>query len=325
MPGPFSIVQADDTAAVQAWINNAGAPRGDLTMPPGYYRLSSSITLPTTSEGFTVVIHGSGWDQSQFVFQHGGDGFVPTAPDLKIDSMVLLDLTIATGTIGNTSGTIDANSKGIGLRMTAPSYTGIYNNLVMQRCRVIGWGRWGLWSDNLEVSWISQCIFRENKSGHVAFVGPDTISPNKQPNANTITDTTFDQAISAGPADAKRTFTGSMTAGPSRTLSGSGFTANDRGKFVIVHGAATGSPTGGDLFTFIDTFTSSTQVTLAHQAQNTVTNTVELFPVNVASILLNRANDTVLDGSTIQGNFADAGSGATNVASDVNAMKCYNC
>ena len=114
-----------------------------------------------------------------------------------------------------------------------------------------------------------------------------------------------------------------MTAG-NRTLSGSGFTANDRGKFVIVHGAATGSPTGGDLFTFIDTFTSSTQVTLAHQAQNTVTNTVELFPVNVASILLNRANDTVLDGSTIQGNFADAGSGATNVNSDVNAIKVYN-
>ena len=73
-------------------------------------------------------------------------------PTLKIDSMVFLDLTVATGTIGDTSGTIDANSKGIGIRMTAPSYTGIYNNFVLQRCRVIGWGRWGLWSDNLEVS-----------------------------------------------------------------------------------------------------------------------------------------------------------------------------
>src|SRR4029077_13780372 len=199
----YSIVQAEDTAAVQAWLNAGGSPpspRGDLTMPPGYYRLSSSITLPTTSEGFSIIIHGSGWDQSQFVFQHGGDGFIPTS-DLKIDSMVFLDLTVATGTIGNTSGTIDANSKGIGIRMTAPDYTGIYNNFVLQRCRIIGWGRFGLWSDNMEVSWISQCIFRENKSGHVAFVGPDTISPNKQPNANTITDSTFDQAISAGPSD----------------------------------------------------------------------------------------------------------------------------
>jgi hypothetical protein len=320
MPGPFTVVQADDTAAVQAWINNAGAPRGDLTMPPGYYRLTSSITLPTTSEGFSIVIHGSGWDQSQFVFQHGGDGFVPTS-DLKIDSMVLLDLTIATGTIGNTSGTIDANSRGIGIRMTAPDYTGIYNNFVLQRCRIIGWGRFGLWSDNMEVSWISQCIFRENKSGHVAFVGPDTISPNKQPNANTITDSTFDQAISAGPSDSKRTVTGSMTAG-SRTLSGSGFTANDRGKFVIVHGAATGT---GDLYSFIDVFNSSSNVTLAHKAQANASGTqLEVFPVNVASILLNRANDTVLDGSTIQGNFADAGSGATNVNSDVNAIKVYN-
>src|SRR4029077_9696139 len=89
----YSIVQADDTAAVQAWLNAGGSPpspRGDLTMPPGYYRLSSSITLPTTSEGFSIIIHGSGWDQSQFVFQHGGDGFIPTS-DLKIDSMVFLD------------------------------------------------------------------------------------------------------------------------------------------------------------------------------------------------------------------------------------------
>jgi hypothetical protein len=313
--GSYPVVQADDTAAVQAWLN----AKGDLAMPPGYYRLTSSITMPTTSEGFSIIIHGSGWDQSQFVFQHGGDGFIPTS-DLRIDSVVFCDLTVATGTIGNTSGTIDAASRGIGIRWTSPGYTGIYDNFVMQRCRVIGWGRFGLWSDNLEVSWISQCIFRENKSGHVAFVGPDTISPNKQPNANTITDTTFDQAISAGPSDAKRTFSGSMTSG-SRTLSGSGFTINDRGKFVIVHGAAT---IGGDLYSFIDTFNSSTSVTLAHQAQATTTNTVELFPVNVASILLNRANDTVVDGSTIQGNFADAGSGATNVASDVNAIKAYN-
>jgi hypothetical protein len=313
--GPYTIVQADDTAAVQAWLN----AKGDLAMPPGYYRLSSSITLPTTSEGFSIIIHGSGWDQSQFVFQNHGDGFVPTS-DLKIDSLVFLDLTVATGTIGDASGTIDALSKGIGIRMTAPGYTGIYNNFVMQRCRVIGWGRFGLWSDNMEVSWISQCIFRENKSGHVAFVGPDTISPNKQPNANTITDSTFDQAISAGPSDSKRTVTGSMTAG-SRTLSGSGFSANDRGKFVIVHGAATG---GGDLYSFVDVFNSSSNVTLAHQAQFTASGTLEVFPVNVASILLNRANDTVLDGSTIQGNFADAGSGATNTLSDVNAIKCYN-
>jgi hypothetical protein len=315
MPGPFSIVQADDTAAVQAWLN----AKGDLAMPPGYYRLTSSITLPTTSEGFSIIIHGSGWDQSQFVFQNGGDGFIPTS-DLKIDSLVFLDLTVATGTIGDASGTIDALSRGIGIRMTAPGYTGIYNNFVMQRCRVIGWVRFGLWSDNMEVSWISQCIFRENKSGHVAFVGPDTISPNKQPNANTITDSTFDQAISAGPSDSKRTFSGSMTNG-NRTLTGSGFTAADRGKFVIVHGAAT---SGGDLFSFIDVYNSSSNVTLAHQAQFTTTNTVELFPVNVASILLNRANDTVLDGSTIQGNYADAGGGATNVASDVNAIKVYN-
>jgi hypothetical protein len=318
--GPFTdftgkTAQADDTAAVQGWLN----AKGDLAMPPGYFRLTSSIMVPTTSEGFSIIIHGSGWDQSQFVFQNHGDGFIPTS-DLKIDSLVFIDLTVATGTIGDSSGTIDASSRGIGIRMTAPGYTGIYNNFVMQRCRIIGWGRWGLWSDNLEVSWISQCIFRENKSGHIAFVGPDTISPNKQPNANTITDTTFDQAISAGPADAKRTTSGSMTAG-SRTLTGSGFSAADRGKFVIVHGAAT---SGGDLFSFIDTFNTSSQVTLAHQAQFTSSGTVEVFPINVASILLNRANDTVLDGSTIQGNFADAGSGATNTASDVNAIKAYN-
>jgi hypothetical protein len=321
-----ALVQADDTVAVQTWINGgstsgAGAA-GDLVMPPGYYRLTSSIILPTTSEGFSVIIHGSGWDLSVFAFQHTGDGFVSTS-DLKIDSMVFTDLTISTGTIGDASGTINPANHGIGVRMTAPSYTGIYNNLVMQRCRIIGWGRFGLWSDNLEVSWISQCIFRENKSGHVAFVGPDTISPNKQPNANTITDTTFDQAISAGPSDVKHDFTGSMFA-TSRNLtvtSGYSFTSADRGKFVIVLGAAT---IGGDLYTFIDSVTSSSVVVLAHQAQLNSSGAVHLFPVNVASILLNRANDTVLDGSTIQGNFADAGSGATNVLSDVNAIKVYN-
>lgn len=314
--GPFStfsgtIVQADDTAAVQAWVN----AKGDLAMPPGYYRLTSSIVLPTTSEGFSIIIHGSGWDQSQFVFQHGGDGFVPTAPDLKLDSVVFKDLTIATGTIGDTSATIDANSKGMGIRWTAPSYTGIYNNFVLQRCRLIGWGRFAIWSDNIEVSWISECIFRENKSGHIAFVGPDTISPNKQPNANTLTNCAFDQAV--GVSDSKRTVSGSMTGGL-KTLTASGFTAADRGKFVIVHGVATGSPPG-DLYTFIDSYQSSTQVTLAHQAQNSGSGTVEIFPTNVASILLNRANDTVLDGSTIQGNFV-----GTSPTQDVNAIKVYN-
>src|SRR5580765_643520 len=60
--GSYPIVQADDTAAVQSWIN----AKGDLAMPPGYYRLTSSITLPTTSEGFSIIIHGSGWDLSVF-------------------------------------------------------------------------------------------------------------------------------------------------------------------------------------------------------------------------------------------------------------------
>ena len=46
-------------------------------------------------------------------------------------------------------------SKGIGIQDDGAGYTGIYNNFVLQRCRVIGWGRWGLWSDNIEVSWIS--------------------------------------------------------------------------------------------------------------------------------------------------------------------------
>ena len=115
-------------------------------------------------------------------------------------------------------------------------YAGIYNNFVISG-RVLGWAV-GTWSDNLEVSWISQCIFRENKSGHVAFVRPDTISPNKQPNANTITDTTFDQAIFGRAIRFKRDFTGSMTAG-SRTLTGSGFS-----KPPIVRSSSFGAATG---------------------------------------------------------------------------------
>jgi hypothetical protein len=147
MPGPFTIVQADDTAAVQSWINS----KGDLVMPPGYYRLSSSITLPTTSEGFSIVIHGAGWDLSVFAFQNAGDGFVSTS-DLKIDSMVFTDLTIGTGTIGDAAGTINPANQGIGVRMTRAELYRHIQQLVMQRCRVLGWGRGARWSDNLEVS-----------------------------------------------------------------------------------------------------------------------------------------------------------------------------
>jgi len=308
-----ALVQADDTAAVQSWINS----KGDLVMPPGYYRLSSSITLPTTSEGFSIIIHGAGWDQSQFVFQHGGDGFIPTS-DLKIDSLVFMDLAIATGTIGDTTGLVDANSRGFGIRMSSPRFdSGIYNNFILERCRIIGWGRWGIWSDNIEVSWITHCLFRLNKSGHVAFVGPDELAFPKQPNANTITDSTFDQAIAV--SDSKRTPSGSMTAG-SRTLtvSGTTLTANDRGLFVIVHGAGIN---GGAIFSFIDSVQTASQCTLGHNCNLTVSGaSVEIMQTNVASILLSRANDTVIDGATIQGNFT----GNTSYTQDINAIRIYH-
>ena len=88
---------------------------------PGYYRLTSSIIVPTTSEGFSVVIHGSGWDLSVFAFQHGGDGFVPTLPDLKVDSLVFKDLLIATGTKWNNTGLLDAANHGYGVRLRLPA------------------------------------------------------------------------------------------------------------------------------------------------------------------------------------------------------------
>jgi hypothetical protein len=322
-------VQADDTAAVQAWFT----AHGDLAMPPGYYRLTSSIVLPTTSEGYSIIVHGSGWDLSVFAFQHHGDGFVPTAPDLKLDSVVFKDLTIGTGTKWDTGGLIDAQSQGFGFRLTAPTLTGIYNNVVLERCRVIGWGRMGFWSDNAEVCWLTQCIFRENKHGHVALIAPDQIEAPKQPNANTITSCTFDQAYGGG--DATRTATGSMTAArpvdtgdppltqaeidAARTLTVSGVTlsAADRGRMVIVQGVGTNV---SNLYSFIDVYLSPTSCRLAHDCRTTGTGAVTIFSSSVASIFLNRAHDTVIDGATIQGNFTNA---LTTV--DCNAIRADGC
>jgi hypothetical protein len=319
-------VQADDTAAVQAWIT----AHGDLAMPPGYYRLTSSIIVPTTSEGFAVVIHGSGWDLSVFAFQHHGDGFIPTAPDLKIDSLVFEDLTIGTGTKWNASGLLDAASRGYGLRMTAPGYLGIYNNFVLNRCRVIGWGAFGVWSDNMEVSWITNCIFRENRFGHVAFVAPDQAETAKLPNANVLRSNAFDQAYGGGDSD--RTASGSMTQPPASptpaqtdaaraiSISGVSLTAADRGRAVIVHGAGTNN---SNLYSFIDVVLTGSTAKLAHAAQTTVGGaTVEILSSSIASIYLNRAHDTILDGGTIQGNFTTAL--PSTECNAIRADECFN-
>jgi hypothetical protein len=320
-------VQADDTVAVQAWIT----AHGDLAMPPGYYRLTNSIVVPSTSEGFSVIVHGSGWDLSVFAFQHGGDGFIPTAPDRKIDSLVFKDLSVATGTKWDNTGLLDANNHGFGLRMTAPTLTGIYNDCVLERCRVIGWGRFGLLSDNAEVCWITQCIFRENKHGHVALLAPDQIEAPKQPNANTLTSCTFDQAFGGG--DATRTGTGAMTAARAEpppltqaeidaartlTLSGISLTAADRGRLVIVQGVGTNV---SNLYSFIDVVLSSSSCRLGHDCRSSSGSApVTVFSSSVASIFLNRAHDTVIDGATIQGNFTNALTGV-----DCNAIRADGC
>jgi hypothetical protein len=324
-------VQADDTAAVQAWTT----AHGDLALPPGYYRISGSIVVPTTSEGFSLVVHGSGWDLSVFAFQHGGDGFVPTLPNLKIDSLVFKDLTIATGTKWDTGGTIDANNHGYAVRMTAPGYLGIYNNFVLERCRVIGWGCFGLWSDNMEVSWINNCIFRENRFGHIAFVAPDQQETAKLPNANVLRSNALDQAFGGGDSD--RTASGSMnqpvitppatSPTPAQTdaaraisFSGVSLTAADRGRVVIVHGAGTNN---SNLYSFIDVILTGSTAKLAHACQTTVSGAVvEILSSSIASIFLNRAHDSVIDGATIQGNFTTAL--PSTECNAIRADECYN-
>lgn len=319
-------VQADDTVAVQNWIN----AKGDLAFPPGYYRLTSSIIVPTTSEGFSIIVHGSGWDLSQFVFQHGGDGFVPTLPDLKVDSLVFKDLSIVTGTKW-AGPTIDPNNHGYGVRMTAPGYLGVYNNFVLERCRVLGWGAFGIWSDNMEVSWINNCIFRENRFGHIAFVAPDQSETAKLPNANVLRSNAFDQAFGGGDAD--RPATGSMTRPPTSTptpaqtdaaraisIGGLTLTAADRGRAVIVHGAGTNN---SNLYSFIDVVLTGSTAKLAHAAQTTVSGAaVEVLSSSIASIFLNRAHDTVIDGGTIQGNFTTAL--PSTLCNAIRADECFN-
>jgi hypothetical protein len=182
-----------------------------------------------------------------------------------------------------------------------------------------------LWSDNAEVCWLHKCIFRLNKSGHVALIAPDIQGANKQPNANVLNSCTFDQAFSD--ASTKRSATGSMTAGSNiLTVSGTSLTANDRGRTVIVHGGGT---SGSFIYSFIDVVISPTQAQLTYNAQQPASSvTVEILPVNIASIFLNRANDTVIDGVTIQGNFAKDVTGAnvaTPLANDVNAIRADNC
>jgi hypothetical protein len=318
------LVQADDTAAVQSWIS----AKGDLAMPPGYYRLTSSILFPPASEGFSIIIHGAGWDLSVFAFQNIGDGFVTDTSNpanLRFDSIVFKDCTIATAVVGDSSGTVSSTNRGHGFRLTAPDIYGIYDQLVLERVRVIGWGRFGIWSDNLEVSWLHDCIFRLNKSGHVAFIAPDEIGPNKQPNANIIDSCTFDQAFS-DPAT-HRTGSGSMTAG-SNVLSVSGITltAADRGRAVIVQG---GGVSGAFIYSFIDAVLSSSQAQLTYNAQSGAPGVgVEILATNIASIFLNRANDTTISGCTIQGNFAKDSTGAnvaTPLANDCNAIRADEC
>ena len=265
----------DDTAAIKAAFDN----RGHIWIPEGRYWINQRLLWPATSTGLNqqIIIEGDGEWRSVLMFNHDGNGIqlVGSAqtgnPNSGVYDAVIRNLGIWCIPDNNKEGLRPTN-KGHGLAFTATSSnSGVpgpsTGNVRVENVLLQGWGRWGLWSDNLQSAFLTNIKGYHNLSGAIALVGNATIRGTSQQEDNAI-EITNSLVVYSGPndfglsGDSVRSLSGGSIAAWSRSLTVSGgLTANDVGRIVkLVDGPGVG---GSTHVTMIESVQSSTACTIS--------------------------------------------------------------
>lgn len=312
-------VQHDDTAAIQAAINNVANGNTHIWFPEGGYLVTSTLTIPTVQEGRSLIFSGTGKSGSTIFYQGLGSLFAQSDTSTTIDSLDVHDLAFATSTPGAYSTVRPTVNQGSAFDF---SYSQVVNFPKWTNVRFIGWGRWAIFCANCQGGWISNSIFRSNAQGHIGLIGPETLAQvdAAEANANSIRDSQLDLAPNISNTDTALTGL-SMTTGSYTLTSGSSvFSSTHAGRLIRVTAAGI---SGGDLLCLIKTYNSTTSVTLSCNNQtggNLTGLAATIYKSNLGSIYLHRANNTTLGSLTIQGNF----SGSTRNEFGVRVENSYN-
>src|SRR5580765_2716773 len=325
-PGAFC---HDDTAALKAAFDN----RGHIWIPEGRYWVNQRLLWPATSTGLNqqIIIEGDGEWRSVLMFNHDGNGIQLVGslqtgnPNSGVYDAVIRNLGIWCVPSDNKEG-IRTTSKGHGLAFTATtSNSGVpgpsTGNVRVENVLLQGWGRWGLWSDNLQSAFLTNIKCYHNLSGGMAIVGNATIRGTSQQEDNAI-EITNSLIVYSGPndfglsGDSVRTLGGGSISAWSRSLTVSGgLTANDVGRIVkLIDGPGVG---GSTHVTMIESVQSGTACTISMPVWQAASGfAVQIYQSSVANIFLHNSNNVRICGGTHQGNWVSYSGNAGGVRAE---------
>lgn len=286
-------VQHDDTAALQAAVT----AKGVLYLPAGDCITTSSISLPSTTEGFPLAIIGDGVAATHIRHQGLGSAFV--GPDGTSEALYFANFSIVTSTPGSIYDTRPTVNRGSGFDF---SKTTVVNYPRFKDLRINGWGRWGLFCSNCQGGTITNTVFRNNAQGHLGLVSDQTTNGAKEPNVNSVFSSQFDNMPVVADTDTALTGLAINSGSYVLTSTGTPFTSSHEGRLIRVAGAGIA---GGDLIALIKSVDASNQVTLS--AQNETGGNLSglsgtLYKTNYASIYLHHSSGSTFVNNIVQGN-----------------------
>jgi hypothetical protein len=322
-PGAFC---HDDTDTLQTAINN----RGHLWLPEGRYWVRRKLLWPATGTGLNqqVIIEGDGEWRTAIVCNHDGNG-LQLVGDQQTGNLnsgvydaVIRNLGLWCVPDDSKEG-IRATSMGHGLAFTATSTNGgvpgpSTGNVRVENVLLQGWGRWGLWSDNLQTAFLTNIKGYHNRSGAIALVGNATVRGTSQQEDNSI-EIVNSLVVYSGPqdfgggADPLKTLGGGVinAAAPRSLTVAGGLTGTDVGRIIkLVDGPGVNNSTH---VTMIESVQSSTACTISMPVfQSAGTGlpgdprppfTVIVYQTCLANVFIHNANNVAIRGGTHQGNW----------------------
>jgi len=167
----------DDTAAIQAALDHVAAQGGGtLYFPPGYYRITSCLTVrPRT------IVRGAGRRASVIVSRHAGGGGANPHESLRNGSALTSIAAV------NSSTAVDISLRDIGIQNANSSNVGagFYDRggtfVDVQNCRVEGF-KYGVVLDQSELADIALCCLEGQRAGgaSVWLVNGSALTPGAQ-------------------------------------------------------------------------------------------------------------------------------------------------
>lgn len=299
----------DDTVAFQAAINSAISTHRKIYVPPGVYPLRTDyLSLTNNSEAYwqQLVIVGAGPFLSRFKFTGAGNGL-----NLQQNSYffelrgVAWEANVFSAQEGNGINGSSATYDGTGLiPQTAQT------RWLVEDCYFIGWGRWAIYTDNLQSSTIRRNYFGYSKSGAVAMVATSSLRGTSQtePNVNRLTDNFIQYGRTV--VDSPRVVLDAVTTAASDvvTSASAAFTSADIRKIVRLRGV---SVNGTDTYGQITEIISSTSARIsARPFTSGVGVSLTVYATNVAHVFGVNAHNLQIGGGTWQGNWANGGPGS---------------